>query len=58
MIIHLLNGLWRPFGIIAGGLNKKNGFNPLIPVDDDRTLAVEETKLNGCKDFILMPGLH
>ena len=58
MIIHLLNGLWRSFGIIAGGLNKKNGFNPLIPGDDDGTLAGEETKLNGCKDFILIPGLH
>ncbi|MCK4295428.1 MAG: hypothetical protein KAX28_02090 [Candidatus Marinimicrobia bacterium] len=58
MIIHLLNGLWRPFGIIAGGLNKKNGFNPLIPGDDDWVIAVEETKLHGCRDFVLIPGLH
>ncbi len=47
-----------PFGIIAGGLNNKYGFNPLIPGDDDGTLAVEETKLQGCQDFILKPGLH
>ena len=40
------------------GLNNKNGFNPLIPGDDDGTLAVEETNLNSCKDFILIPGLH
>ncbi|MCF7884981.1 MAG: alpha/beta hydrolase [Candidatus Marinimicrobia bacterium] len=47
-----------PFGIIAGGLGNKNGFNPLIPGDDDGTVGVEETRIQGYEDFIVLPGLH
>ncbi|HDP80084.1 MAG TPA: alpha/beta hydrolase [Spirochaetes bacterium] len=46
------------FGVIAGGLGKKRGFNPFIPGDNDMTVAVEETRLEGMKDFILIRSQH
>jgi len=47
-----------PFGIVAGGLKNRSGFSPLIPGDDDWIVGVEETKLNGCADFIQIIGSH
>ena len=47
-----------PFGIIAGGLGNSEGYNPLVPGDDDGTVAVDETRLEGAKDFMVLPGLH
>jgi pimeloyl-ACP methyl ester carboxylesterase len=47
-----------PFGIIAGGIGSKHGLNPLIPGDDDGTVGVEETRIEGYLDFIVLPGLH
>ncbi|MEO1161842.1 MAG: hypothetical protein AAFW74_15580, partial [Pseudomonadota bacterium] len=46
------------FGIIAGGLGDAEGYNPLVPGDDDGTVAVAETRLEGAKDFMVLPGLH
>ena len=46
------------FGVIAGGLGGEIGINPLIPGDNDGTVKVEETKLPGMKDFILIKGQH
>jgi len=47
-----------PFGIVAGGLKNRSGLNPLIPGDDDWIVGVEETKLDGCADFIQIIGSH
>jgi len=47
-----------PFGIIAGGRQNSVGYNPLLPGDDDGTLAVAETRLTGAIDFMVLPGLH
>ncbi len=47
-----------PFAIIAGGLGNDQGFNPLIPGDDDGTVGVSETQLSAAADFILIAGLH
>ena len=47
-----------PFGIIAGGKRNSAGYNPLVPGDDDGTVAVAETRLIGAVDFIVLPGLH
>jgi pimeloyl-ACP methyl ester carboxylesterase len=47
-----------PFGVIAGGLGNSKGYNPLVPGDDDGTVAVGETRLEGAKDFMVLPGLH
>lgn len=46
------------FGVIAGGTGMKMGINPLLPGDDDGTITVEETKLEGMKDFIQIRGQH
>lgn len=47
-----------PFAIIAGGRGTEQGWNPLIPGDDDGTVSVQATKLAGAADFIKIPTLH
>ena len=46
------------FAVIAGGRGTKNGWNPLIPGDDDATVSIECTRLVGAKDFMTVPALH
>ena len=51
-------GLDRPFAIIAGGKGDGRGFNPLLPGDDDGTVGVAETRLEGAADFLVVPEIH
>jgi hypothetical protein len=53
-----LPGLAGEFGVIAGGKGDGEGFNPLIAGDDDGTLAVAETRLDGAKDMLVIDSLH
>jgi pimeloyl-ACP methyl ester carboxylesterase len=46
------------FGIIAGGKGNDEGLNPLIAGDDDFVVGVEETRLVGAADFLVLPALH
>lgn len=46
------------FGIIAGGKGDGAGFNPLLAGDDDGTVAVDETRLDGAADFRVVRALH
>jgi pimeloyl-ACP methyl ester carboxylesterase len=46
------------FGIIAGGLGWKYGWNPLVPGDNDGTVSVECTRLEGASDFIVVRHAH
>jgi pimeloyl-ACP methyl ester carboxylesterase len=46
------------FGIIAGGTGQDEGRNPLLQGDDDLVVSVEETRLPGAHDFIVVPALH
>jgi pimeloyl-ACP methyl ester carboxylesterase len=46
-----------PFAIIAGGRGEE-GYNPLIPGNDDGVVAVTETRLDGASDFLVVEGLH
>ena len=46
------------FGIIAGGRGTEKGYNPLLAGDDDGTVRVEETKLPGAADFVLVHNTH
>lgn len=46
------------FGILAGGRGDDNGYNPLIPGDDDAIISVESTRLAGARDFRVLPALH
>jgi len=46
------------FGIIAGARGDEKGYSPLIPGDDDGVVSVEETRLEGADDFLLVRSLH
>ena len=46
------------FGIIAGGRGALHGPNPLLPGDNDLVVTVEETRLEGARDFAIVPTLH
>lgn len=45
-------------GIIAGSTNNGAGTNPMIPGDDDLIVGVDETRLDGAADFLLVPAFH
>jgi pimeloyl-ACP methyl ester carboxylesterase len=51
-------GLKHPFAIIAGGKGDGRGFNPLLPGDDDGTVGLAETRLEGAADFLVVPEIH
>lgn len=46
------------FAVIAGGLANDHGFNPVLEGDDDGTVRVEETALDGAKESLVVPSLH
>uniref|UniRef100_A0A7C4QKE7 Alpha/beta fold hydrolase n=1 Tax=Schlesneria paludicola TaxID=360056 RepID=A0A7C4QKE7_9PLAN len=46
------------FGIIAGARGTPDGWNPLIPGDDDGTVSVDSTRLDGAADFLTVRALH
>lgn len=46
------------FAIIAGSRGTAQGFNPLIPGDDDGTVSVESARLPGARDFMTSQCLH
>lgn len=46
------------FAIIAGGKNTPRGFSPFLPGDNDGTITVDSTRLDGASDFIVLPHLH
>jgi pimeloyl-ACP methyl ester carboxylesterase len=45
------------FAVIAGG-DGKDGYNPLLPGDDDGTVTVRSVQLPGAADSLLVPRLH
>ncbi|MFM7183665.1 MAG: esterase/lipase family protein [Planctomycetota bacterium] len=46
------------FGIVAGGRGDGLGFSPMLAGDDDAIVRVEETRLAGAEDFLLVPVNH
>jgi pimeloyl-ACP methyl ester carboxylesterase len=46
------------FAVIGGARGTENGWNPLIPGDDDGTVSVDNTRLPGAADFMTAPVLH
>jgi len=46
------------FAVIAGGKGTPEGYNLLIPGDDDGTVAINSARLEGASDFISFPVLH
>jgi pimeloyl-ACP methyl ester carboxylesterase len=46
------------FAVFAGGRGNENGYNPLIPGDDDGTVAVESALLEGAGEAAVFPCRH
>lgn len=46
------------FAVIAGARGSDEGFNPLIPGDDDGTVSLESTLLPGAADFLTVQAMH
>lgn len=46
------------FAIIAGARGTLNGYNPLVPGDDDGTVSVSSARLPGAADFMTVKCLH
>lgn len=46
------------FGIVAGGKGDEAGWHEAVPGDDDGTVSVQETRLAGASDFLVMPVRH
>lgn len=46
------------FGIIAGGRGDSAGYSQLLAGDDDAVVRVEETRLEGARDFLVVPVHH
>lgn len=45
-------------GIITGGTGTERGFNPLLDGDNDQTVRVDEARLDGVDDFVVLPVRH
>ena len=46
------------FGIVAGGRGDATGYSLLLTGDDDAVVCVDETRLPGARDFLLVPVHH
>jgi hypothetical protein len=46
------------FGIIAGTRGTTSGNNPLLTGVDDFVVRLDETRLPGARDFLIVPALH
>ena len=46
------------FAVIAGARGTPDGFNPLIPGDDDGVVTVQSARLPGAVDYLAVRGLH
>lgn len=46
------------FGIVAGGKGDDRGYSRFLAGDDDAVVRVEETRLAGAEDFLLLPVHH
>jgi len=47
-----------PFGVIAGGKGDGAGYNKILKGDNDGTVTVESTRLDGASDFMVVPRIH
>lgn len=46
------------FGIVAGGRGDDRGYSDLLSGDDDTVVRVDETRLEGAEDFVIVPVRH
>ena len=57
-VIDSLPAPWCEFGVIAGGLGNDSGYLPVLGGDNDGVVLVEETRLEGMRDFLVVPAVH
>ena len=46
------------FGVIAGGMGKAHGYNPVLVGDNDGVVLVDNARLPGTDDFLLVNASH
>lgn len=46
------------FGIVAGGRGDDRGYSDLLTGDDDAVVRVDEARLDGADDFLVLPVRH
>lgn len=46
------------FGILTGGVGSDSGYSPLLSGDNDGKVRVEEARLEGARDFRVVPYHH
>ena len=47
-----------PFGIVAASRGDDTGWSPFLTGDNDGVVSVEETKLEGAADHLIVKGIH
>lgn len=47
-----------PFGTVTGVRGDGAGYNPLLPGDDDMTVSMDSTFLDGAEDELIIRGVH
>jgi pimeloyl-ACP methyl ester carboxylesterase len=47
-----------PFGTVAGARGDGQGWNPMIPGDDDGVVSLASTSLPGAEDALVVNGVH
>jgi pimeloyl-ACP methyl ester carboxylesterase len=45
-------------GILTGGVGSARGLNPLLGDDNDGTVRVDEARMEGARDFLVLPVQH
>lgn len=53
-----LRTLPLPFMTVAGARGTDEGWNPLVPGDDDGIVGVDETRLEGARDTLEVDAIH
>ena len=46
------------FAVIAGGTADGEGYNKILSANNDGVVTVEETRLHGARDFLVVPAVH
>lgn len=54
----LPDGRHVEIGVLTGGLGHRRGYNPLLGEDNDGKVRIDEARLDGAADFLVLPAHH
>ena len=54
----LPDGAHAEIGVLTGGRGHRHGYNPLLGDDNDGKVRVDEARLPGAADFLVLPAHH